>query len=403
MQQHRIFNVPVYPILLVMFELCAYLSNDVYLPALPRIEDDFNSTTSLAQLTLTAWFFGSASLYLLLGPLSDRYGRRWVILGGVFLFVLTTFGCMLAPTIELLIIARFFQGMSICSIGSAGYATIHELYDQKTAIQFIAIMGGVSLMAPALGPLVGAYVLDVMTWQGIFGVLAFWGMLAGLLLWGYMPESLPPAQRHPLLWRTITQHYGRIVKNILFIRYTYLFCFSLMAPIAWLTISPFLVMETWGYSAKIFGLVQLLIFGALVVGTYTVKPLMARLGILPLIKLAIRIMLFSAILGLITVFWFSDTLLAIVIPLMIFVFSTSLIFSPSQRLAIEAVSAPMGLRMAIYSSLVSLFGFVGSLLGSVTYNGTMLWMAIVLAIAAVLVAVVNPKHSTEVVSSTSVP
>lgn len=393
MEHRRIFNLPLYPVLLVFFELCAYLSNDLYLPALPQIEKDYGTTTSLAQLTLTAWYLGAACLYLLLGPLSDRFGRRVVILGGVFLFVISTLLCTFAPTIESLILARLLQGMSICSIGSAGYATVHELYDQRIAIHIIAIMGGVGLMAPALGPLLGAYLLKLVSWRSLFGMLTIWGVLSGILLWRYMVESLPESKRHSLDLKRVTTQCYQILKNPLFMRYTLIFCFPIVSLQAWQTIGPFLVMEQWHYSAEVFGLLQLCVFGAIVLGTYAVKPMMTRLGISHLLNLAMRTTLISGLVALIACLFFEQYLVSLVAPLMLYVFFQALVYSPSQRLAIESDTSPMGLRMSMYSSLFGVFCFLGSFLASATYNDNIMWLAIVMVVAALFGVWVNPKRT----------
>lgn len=389
MQRHSLSQLPLYPLLLVFFELGAYLSNDAYLPALPQISQDFQASASLAQMTLTAFFLGAASLFLLLGPISDRYGRRPVILGGALLFTLSTMGCAIAPTIEMLILARFFQGLSLCSIGSAGYATIHELYDQHTAIQFIALMGVITLLAPALGPLVGALLMTFMSWRGLFWILALWGLVSGLCLWRWMPESLPAEKRHPLNWRVTVKQYGDIIINLRFMGFCSLFCLPMVAAMAWLTAGPFMVMETWHYSTLMFGVIQTVVFGALVVGSYLVKPLMHRLGVLPLITFSTQLIAVSAVSAFVLTWIFPDILFSLILPLMVFMLGLAMMVSPAQRLAIESLTEPMGVRMAMFSSVWSFFGFLGSFLASTTYNGTLLWLAWIMVIAA---AIIVPIH-----------
>jgi MFS family permease len=125
----------LFPIALVIYEMLAYLTNDMYLPALPQISHDLAIHQHAAQLTLTAWFFGFASSSIILGPLSDRWGRRPILFIYGFIFLLATAVCALTSNIVIFLIARFFQGSVVCSITTAGYSSIHESYNTSDAIK----------------------------------------------------------------------------------------------------------------------------------------------------------------------------------------------------------------------------------------------------------------------------
>lgn len=115
--------IVIFPLLLVLYEISMYLSNDAYLPALPHIVHDLSTSNHLVQLTLTAWFLGSASMQLFLGPLADKIGRRPVLLFGGLIYILSTIGCAITNDINTLLVLRFIQGASITSMIIAGYAT----------------------------------------------------------------------------------------------------------------------------------------------------------------------------------------------------------------------------------------------------------------------------------------
>src|SRR3990167_5046784 len=117
----------LFPVLLALYEICTYLSNDAYLPALPHIAHDLFTSNHLVQLTLTTWFMGSASMQLFLGPIADRIGRRPVLLLGGLVFIAVTTGCAITNNIYTMLVLRFIQGATITSMIVAGYATIHEL------------------------------------------------------------------------------------------------------------------------------------------------------------------------------------------------------------------------------------------------------------------------------------
>lgn len=128
-------NYRYFPWLLVLYEVLIYLSMDAYMPAFPMIADDFHASANIVQLTATAWMFGALSVQLLFGPLSDRYGRRPILLlSGVIYIVSTTF-CMMATNIHFLLVARFFQGSAMPAMYIAGYAAINEYFDSNQAIK----------------------------------------------------------------------------------------------------------------------------------------------------------------------------------------------------------------------------------------------------------------------------
>jgi len=151
MTQHQ--KLSIFPLLLVIYEIANYLSNDMYLPALPQMMDELGLDAKQAQLTLTAWFFGSASMPLIIGVMADRFGRRPILLLGGMVYVLATIACALSTNGTMLLIARLIEGGMVPSMMVAGYACIHELYEQKEAIRILALMGSISVLAPALGPL----------------------------------------------------------------------------------------------------------------------------------------------------------------------------------------------------------------------------------------------------------
>ena len=372
----------IFPYLLVFYEITNYLANDMYLPALPSIAKDLNISANYAQMTLTAWFLGAASMQLIFGPISDRIGRRPVLLGGGLLFIIATLVCSFTSNINVLLVARFLQGCAVCTIGTAGYSSIHECFDQRKAIHILAIMGSITVLAPAFGPLAGSLVLQWFSWRWIFGILAIWAMTGWFFLWLWMPESNPIDQQHPLDWRLIYQNYVSILLNSRFVFNTLIFCFTFLGMIAWIAAGPFLVIDKFKSSTLIFGVFQAMIFGSLIIGSQTVKYLLDKIGVNKIINLGLTLSLIGSVIALVSATLFPQFIWGLVISLMIFTFGSSLAFSPSHRIAIEACAEPMGARMAIFSSLMSLFGFIGGLLVSITYSGTLLWIASLLCIVS---------------------
>src|SRR3989338_10762233 len=187
----------IFPLILLCAEMAVFLSTDMYLPALPDIMREFNVSSGLVQLTLSSWFLGSMSMQLFVGPASDRFGRRPVFMTGIILFVVSTFFCAISSNIWMLAAARFFQGCTVCFIIVPGYASIHELYDQKNSVKLLATMSSISVLAPALGPFLGGLISTFTGWRWIFLSLLVWGVLMMGWIIMRMPETLAADKRTP--------------------------------------------------------------------------------------------------------------------------------------------------------------------------------------------------------------
>ena len=382
-------NLVIFPFILIFYEIITYLSNDLYLPALTNLIRDFNSTPAMALLTLTAWFLGSASTQLIMGPLSDRYGRRPILLSGAVLFIFSTMFCAATHSMTIFLIARFIQGSAVCSFMVAGYATVHELYDTHKAIHVLALMGSIGVLAPAFGPLLGGFILEITSWRYLFWLLAIGAVMATLLLLKWMPESNPPENRIPFLLKNILNSYYLIIKNKNFMIATIVLCLIYGGLIAWLTMGPLLITEGYHYSPLMFGIFQALIFSTFIVGNMLIKYVMKYFTINKTIFIGLVLTLIGSIFSLITAYYNSLHIIPFVIALMIFAGGAALQYGTLQRIAIEESQEPMGLRMAIFSSCLGIAGVLSSAISSYIYDGTSLKLAYFLVMVALIGFVLN--------------
>jgi Bcr/CflA subfamily drug resistance transporter len=382
-----------FPFLLVFFEMATYLSNDMYLPALPLMMHELSITPHQAQMALTTWFFGSISAQLILGPLSDRYGRKLILCLGAILFVLSSLVCALAPNLQVLLIARFIQGTGICFIAVPGYASIHESFQQKQAIRILALMGSIAVLAPAFGPLLGSVVLSISNWRWIFGFLVIWSSIATILLIIWMPETLPHENRHEFNMNAMFQRYRNILKNSHFLITLCSFGFMFCGFIAWIAAGPFLVIDQFKYKPIYFGIFQAAIFSCYITASYLVRYLIERVDIHKMIRYGLYGSMFGSILSLVLAMISPHYLFGMILSLMIFSFGSGFAFSPLNRLAIESSIEPMGARMAIVSTVTSGFATLATLLVNIFYNGSLISLSYILVIAMVFSIVFEKMRS----------
>ncbi|MFI6843833.1 multidrug effflux MFS transporter [Kitasatospora sp. NBC_00085] len=172
------------------------LTTDLYLPGLPAIAEDLAVEPAAVQLTLTASMFGVAAGQLIFGPLSDRFGRRPPVLAGLAVYTVAGVVCVIAPTLPVLVAARFVQGAAGAAGLVIGRAIARDRFQGVAMLRFLASISLISGLAPILAPLFGAQLLRVTSWRGTFGALTALGLLLTLIALAALRETLPHADRH---------------------------------------------------------------------------------------------------------------------------------------------------------------------------------------------------------------
>lgn len=382
-------KIAYFPFFLVFYEIATYLSNDMYLPALPNMMKDLNLSTQQVQLTLTTWFIGLAGLPLVMGIISDRFGRRPTLLIGGLVYFFASLVCALAMNTHVLLTARFFQGAAIPSMMVAGYACIHELYDQKEAIRLLALMGSISVLAPALGPLLGSIVLYFTSWRGIFWIIVLWTAIALLFLFKYMPETRPSHLREPIHLGTLFSQYARIITNKQFVLLICVLGFIFGGFIIWIASGSLLVIENFHYTPLMFGIFQAVIFAAFIMGTHSVKYLMEWIGVKRLIWTGLTITFCGGVLLALFALLFPQGFYPFLAGMTIYSLGSGLCFSPLNRSIIETTEEPMGVRVALFTVLWTGFSVLGSLFASFYFNGTIAAIALPIAAAVSISFVMN--------------
>src|SRR5690606_11968033 len=160
----------LFPLAMVLYELSAYIGNDMVQPAMLTITAEYGVDDAWVASSMSLDILGGACLTWLIGPLSDRYGRRRVMLAGVIYFIVTNLLILLAPSIEWFMVLRFLQGMGLCFIAAVGYVSIQEAFEELTAIRVMALMANISMVAPLLGPLAGAALISIVSWHWGFKI-----------------------------------------------------------------------------------------------------------------------------------------------------------------------------------------------------------------------------------------
>ncbi|MER5433808.1 multidrug effflux MFS transporter [Streptomyces sp. NPDC002588] len=364
------------------------LSMDMYLPALPEVTRVLHAPAATVQLTLTACLAGMALGQLVVGPMSDRWGRRRPLLAGLAVYVVATVLCALAPTVELLIAFRLVQGLA----GAAGIviarAVVRDLYDGVTMARFFSTLMLVSGVAPVVAPLIGSQILRVTDWRGVFAVLTVVGVALAGLVWTRLPETLDPAERHAGGVGEALRSMRRLLADPPFTGYMLTGGFAFAALFAYISASPFVVQEIYGASPQLFGvLFGVNSVGLVVVGQINGKVLVGRVRLDRVLAAGLTVVaLAAAALLLMATGTFGGVGLApVAVALFVLMSAMGLALPNAQTLALLRVRHSAGSASALLGTSSFLIGAVASPLVGIAGEHTAVPMAVV-QLAAALVA-----------------
>lgn len=274
----------IFPLSLVLYEFSTYIGNDMIQPGMLAVVAQFQADVSWVSGSMTAYLAGGMVLQWLLGPLSDRRGRRPVMLAGALWFILTCLATLLVHDIVTFTVLRFMQGVGLCFIGAVGYAAIQESFDEVRCIKITALMANVALIAPLLGPLAGAAWVAVAPWEWMFVLFAVLALVAFIGLLRTMPETATRIGE-PLSLAALVKDYAQVLRNGRFVAGALGIGFVSLPLLAWIAQSPVMIIEEQGLSSLDYGLLQVPIFGSLIAGNLVLAKLTARHAVRKLIWL----------------------------------------------------------------------------------------------------------------------
>lgn len=249
------------------------LSTDMYLPSLPWIARDLGASDAGTQLTLSLFLVGFAIGQICYGPISDRYGRKPVLLCGLVLFLVATLACAIAQSIELLIAARFGQAVGACASVVLARAIVRDLFEAERAARTLSFMGALMGAVPAVAPILGAVIQTTFGWRANFGAVAMIGVLILIVVAFCLPETLKARSSTPMTFRGLFGSFATLARSAVYRRYVYATGFSYGGLFAFISGSSFVFQNHYGLSARAFGFV----FAAAVIGYISGTLLGARL------------------------------------------------------------------------------------------------------------------------------
>lgn len=268
----------VYIILLGALTALGPFTIDLYLPAFPVLQQDFQTSAAAIQLTLTGTMIGFALGQLIVGPLSDKVGRRRPLLAVTALHVIASVGAALAPDLTLLAVARVLMGMGAAAGGVVAMAIVRDLFGGRRLVVMLSRLALVSGVAPVIAPLIGSALLAVMPWRGIFVVLAVYGFVMLVSAIALVPETLPKARRGAAGGASVLARYRSVFSDRVFIGVLIIGGMTFSGLFSYLSSSSFLFQEGYGFDAQQYGMLFAVNSLGVVLGVQTASRLAARFG-----------------------------------------------------------------------------------------------------------------------------
>jgi DHA1 family multidrug/chloramphenicol efflux transport protein-like MFS transporter len=398
----------LFALFLVMYEFLTYISNDMILPGMHQVIDEFGASPSNIASSVTCFMIGGACLQFIIGPLSDAYGRRRVMLSGVILFLISTILLAVSHNMHQFLLERIFQGMGICFIGTIGYATLQEIFNDTDAVKLTALMASISIVSPLLGPLVGSFIVLHANWREIFEIVAVLTVISLWGLWKYMPESVGETTvdghhiaPQPLNMKKMMHNYARLLSSPKFMKT--LMSYGLMGVpcMIWIALSPVMIIsKNSSYSLYEYSLWQIPMFSAFIFANTLLQKWVQKYNLQQLMQKGIYTVIFNLMLSALLVYLFGPTYYAFIPGFIGYFFGYATASSPFYRQLFSLSDVPKGTTAALISLFVMLIQSVGIELSNHIFNGqnfhALAWFLFAIGLSLqVLTIASNKEESTE--------
>jgi DHA1 family bicyclomycin/chloramphenicol resistance-like MFS transporter len=362
---------------------------DIYLSSMPSMGASLGTTATRVQLTLSVYMYGLGAAQLVAGPLSDRFGRRRVLIAGIAVFAAASLACAAAPNVEALIAMRLVQALAVAVCGTVPRALVRDLHSGDDAAHLLSLMGVVLGVAPIVAPIIGGQLQVAFGWRSTFAFVTLYALVALVAVWRGLPETLRDADHRAIAPATMLRNFATCFASRVYVGYFLVACFAFCGLFAFLAGSSFVFEAVMGHGAREFGF----LFGAVMLGNVSGAVISSRVvrrfGIDRVIRVAASLALVAGA-SMAALAWMDVRHpAAVVVPM--FVYMIGLMLTAPQAMAGAMTPFP---RMAgAATSLLAfgqfLFGSTSALIVGLTYDHTSRPMATTIGVSALLTFVAS--------------
>ncbi|MDA0240778.1 MAG: multidrug effflux MFS transporter [Proteobacteria bacterium] len=384
-------------IILGLLFMLGPISLDAFVPAARDIADAFDSEIHTIEISIAVYTLGTAIGQLIYGPLSDRFGRRPVILVSLGLYFVTVLGGVFAPNMAVLIGLRFIQGVTTHAGRIIAPAIARDLFEREQAGRLLSYVMFVGGLGPIFAPVFGGFLTETFGWQAGFILMAAVCAVASLAIFFLLQETLKPEDRQTLNINRLGNSASLILRNRTYLGYMICSVFCIGGLYAFLTAVPGILQVSMGVTPTWFGLLIGMIMLANIAGPVIGARLISRFGIDTTIIVGGLTMLVGG--GTMIIASSINQPLAVTIPTAIYITGFALVFAPSTAAALNPFPQMAGTASSLMGFTQQFFGATMAALISFTTDGTQLPLALVLVGTAVGIcviygAVIRPTQKT---------
>jgi MFS transporter, DHA1 family, multidrug resistance protein len=322
-------------LLLLSIQLGGIVGINVFAPSMPDIVRSLETSQSAVQWTITVFLIGFSVGQLFYGPISDRLGRRPILFGGMFIFLVANAACAVASSIDWLIVARVFQGFGACCGSVLMRAIVRDLYERDDAVRIMSYLAIGAGVTAAIAPSIGS-ALVIFGWRANFWFLAVAAAVPMILAYRWLPETHPPERRRAGRGGSVIADYATLLRSSTFLGYGILIGSVNAQFFAFVAGAPFVFIETMNVPAEAFGILLLMSTGGFLVGSLIVARLAGRVAPDRLITIgAITVLVSTA--GLLALSMAGvQTVATIMVPMFIQGIASGFVFPPAMALGVSA-------------------------------------------------------------------
>ena len=362
-------NKRIIVFILVLASSLTMMSTDIYAPSLAHLPEYFGTSAANIKLTISLNVLAYALATLVHGPLSERFGRRPILLWGLVGFTFFSLCCALAQTIEQLIIARIFQGICAAVEGVLVLAIIRDLFDEKDQVGVIGLYGVATCISPAIAPIIGGYIHVWFGWRYNFYLLFFFGLLVSIATWYYLEESSRKNVK-ALSLKAIVRDYRDLLSNRLYVKYCMIAGSSLGMIFAFVTAGPFILINNHGMLTQHFGYFWALLVLGFAIGAFMANHMVKTSGIPTILNTGFVFLIAGAAILFGVTYNANDTITSLAVGMTLIALGDGLIFSTTPTLAMKASTSRTGSAAAMLVTFEMSIGAVAALAVGVLHDGS---------------------------------
>ncbi|WP_436872053.1 MFS transporter [Acinetobacter haemolyticus] len=380
----------MFPLALVLFEFAVYIGNDLIQPAMLSITQEFGVSATWAPSSMSFYLLGGASVAWLLGPLSDRLGRKKVLLAGVAFFTICCLLILLTHNIEQFLALRFLQGIGLTVISAVGYAAIQETFEERDAIKVMALMANISLLAPLLGPVLGAFLIEHISWHWGFVAIASVSFLSWFGLKKFMPSVQESRAKQPFSY--IFDDFKKVFSNRRFLGTSLALPLVAMPLMLWIALSPVILVDELKLSSLQYGLAQFPIFFGLIAGNIVLIKVMDRFALGKTILVGLPIMFLGTLFLILGVIWPLYLVPCLLIGMTLISFGEGISFSVMYRFALMSSEVSKGTVAAAVSMVMMMSFFIIIELVRLMYTYFHIWAFALASVILIALWFAQPRR-----------